>query len=204
MGGHPDLYNHLLSVNMRSLLIPIVISVLFESVSLCFADSGFTWYFRGSPGPGTNYTFVVRAGERDRWDSSSRKSPPLPPGTALRLAREFVQKVAPKSKESVHFAIPGGRTLIGPVVWEVYDVRLDPFVDSAGHEHWIYVIHFVSAISGTGRSGPPDMEVPVRMDGTIPEPVISTTDPLGAASGSQPSRSETNTTSSAAGSRRSP
>src|ERR1035441_5613434 len=178
---------------MRSLFLPVVISLLFESVSLCFADS-FTWYFRGSPGPGTNYTFVVRAAERDRWDSSSRKSPPLSPGKALRLAREFVQKVAPKSKESVHFAMPGGPTLIGPVVWEVYEVRLVPyligpvvwevyevrlvpFVDSAGHEHWIYAIHFVSAISGTGRSGPPDITVPVRMDGTIPEPVISTAEP---------------------------
>jgi hypothetical protein len=97
-------------------------------------------------------------GKKDRWDSASLDSPPLQPGGAIQLARKFMQKV------------PLGE---GWATWRMDHVRLLRSEDSEGHEEWLYVVYFYAANPGTLRSGPPDMSIPVRMDGTIPEPVIT-------------------------------
>jgi len=173
--------------------------------SLCSAAT-FKWMFHGHI-KGADYTFNVVMGERDRWDSSSQEQPPLAPGKAVRLARQFMQKIAPEGSEPVHFAMPGDTSpRSGYVHWTVSQVRLLPYVDEAGHELWVYAVSFHAIISGTGRSGPPDIEVPIRMDGTIPEPVVSkgNPNPQGGANGRQPAGSGTNQTSSAAASRRCP
>ena len=156
---------------------------------------------------GADYKFNVPLGERDRWNSSSQEQPPLAPGKAVQLARRFLEQIAPQSKEPIHFVMPGDTSpRSGYSTWEIDQVLLLRHVDDAGHEQWVYVVSFYSMMSGTGRSGPADIEVPVRMDGTIPEPVVSKGDPnpQGGANGRQPVGSETNRTPAAAASRRSP
>ena len=193
---------------MRNVFIAIVLWLGSASASFCSGE-GFKWIFRGYPLEGVEYTFTVPLGEKDRWDSVSQETPPLSPGKALRLARDYIEKIAPLSKEPIPFpfpAMPGENTPRSTyITWEVSDVRLLRYVNAAGHEHWIYVVSIDKMMKGVGRTmSRPDMQVPVRMDGSIPEPVISKPNPPGGASGRQPSGSETNRTSSAAGSRRSP
>ena len=185
--------------------ITIAFWLICESVSLCSAET-FTWMFHGRLS-GAEYRFNVPLGEKDRWDSSSQETPPLAPGKAVQLTRQFVQKVSPQSSEPIHPVMPGDTSpRTAYVTWEIDQVRLLRHVDPAGHEQWVYVVSLYSMISGIGRSGPPDIEVPVRMDGTIPEPVISkgTPNPQGGANGRQPSSLETNRPAAAAAPRRSP
>jgi hypothetical protein len=99
-------------------------------------------------------------GEKDQWDSSAQESPPLLPGKAIRLAKEFMQRFPPP---------PGTR-------WQVEQVKLLRYAGSEDEEHeqWLYVVVFNYKIPGRGRQMPrSDIEVPVRMDGTIPEPESS-------------------------------
>ena len=150
----------ILGINMKALLTVIAVALACQSVSLCWAGgSGLTWNLKGSPPWGTTYRFDVRMGEKDRWDSASQETPPLQPGKAIRLAKRYLAKV------------PLGA---GWTEWRMNDVRMLRSADSEGHEEWLYVVYFYAANPGTMRSGPPDMSIPVRMDGTIPEPVITT------------------------------
>jgi hypothetical protein len=145
---------------MKALLaVTIIIALVCGSANCCLAGgSGLTWNLKGSPPWGTTYKFDVLMGEKDRWDSASQETPPLQPGKAIQLARKFMKK------------IPLGE---GWSEWRMDHVRLLRGSDSEGHEEWLYVVYFYAGKPKTMRSGPPDMSVPVRMDGTIPEPVIS-------------------------------
>jgi len=144
---------------MKTLLSVIIISFACESVSLCTAGSSYMIrHFTGTPPWGTTYKFDVRMGEKDRWDSVSQETPPLQPGKAIQLAKQFMQKV------------PLGT---GWAMWRMEDVRLLLFEDSEGHEEWLYVVDFDATNPNTSKNGGPDMSIPVRMDGTIPEPEIT-------------------------------
>jgi hypothetical protein len=193
---------------MKHISLITALCLISGTSSFC-SEGGFTWIFTGSPREGLEYKFNVPLGEKDRWDSVAQETPPLSPGKALRLAREYVEKVAPQSKEPVPWPFPvrpGEKPHPATyVTWEVSDVKLLRHVTSAGDEQWLYVVSINKMMKGVGRQMPrPDVQIPVRMDGTIPEPAISNPDPQGAANGWQPFRSETNRTSAAAAPRRSP
>ena len=149
---------------MRTLLALLIVSVICEWNNSSLAaeghgGSGLTWKLKGgAPDGDATYAFDVRMGEKDRWDPALQDQPPLSPGKAIRLAKEFMQKV------------PLGK---GSSMWRMNTVRLLRSEDREGREEWLYVVDFYEASPHEGRSGPPDMTVPVRMDGTIPEPIIS-------------------------------
>ena len=69
----------------------------------------------------------------------------------------------------------------GWVRWEmsVGGVTLYRMPNVAAREEWIYLIRFHAVYKGPEtRSAPyPEVYVPVRMDGTIPEPVVEKKNP---------------------------
>jgi len=110
----------------------------------------------GYPLKGVVYKFVVYTGEKDRWDSATQYAPPLPPGKAARAAKEFVGKVPLRDDMKV---------------WSLATITLRRM--SLAPEEWVYVVHFDAVPKSGGWTGPvPSIEVPVRMDGAIPEPVV--------------------------------
>ncbi len=144
---------------MKTILGMVAVLFVCESFSLCSAgDSGLTWNLKGSSPGGSIYQFDVRMGEKDRWDSGSQKTPPLEPGKAIQLANQFMQKVP-----------LGGAWK----AWRLDKVEMLRSLGPEGHEEWLYVVRFYASIPGTLTTGGPDMSVPVRMNGTIPEPSIS-------------------------------
>ncbi len=144
---------------MKALLATIIITLVCRSANCYLAGgSGLTWNLKGSPPSGMTYKFDVLMGEKDRWDSTMQESPPLQPGKAMQLARQFMKN------------IPLGE---GWSEWRMDHVKMLRSVDSDGHEEWLYVVYFYAAKPKTLTSGAPNMSIPVRMDGTIPEPVIS-------------------------------
>lgn len=138
----------------------LILAVFFcDSFRLCLAGgSGLSWNLMGSPPGGGTYTFDVQMGEKDRWDSASQEIPPLEPGKAIQLARRFLQKVP----------LEGGWK-----EWRLDKVQMLRSADSDGREEWLYVVRFYAVMPGKLTSGAPDMNIPVRMDGTIPEPEIT-------------------------------
>ena len=190
--------------------IPFIIAAwLIAGTSSFCSEGAFRWIFTGCPREGVEYTFNVSLGEKDRWDSFAQETPPLSPGKALRLATNYIERLAPQSEQPVPWPFP---TMAGEkphpptyATWQVSDAKLLRYVSSAGDEQWIYVVSVNKMLKGVGRQMPrPDMQIPVRMDGTIPEPVISKPNLQGGANGRQPFSSETNRTPAAAASRRSP
>ena len=143
------------------ILALIVVFLVCGSVTLCRAGgSGLTWNLKGSQPWGTTYKFDVLMGEKDRWDSGTQETPPLQPGKATQLAKKFMKK------------IPLGE---GWTTWKMENVEMLRSEDTEGHEEWLYVVNFYATVPRAMRSGPPDMRIPVRMDGTIPDPVVSKT-----------------------------
>jgi hypothetical protein len=112
--------------------------------------------FQGYPDKDKVYTFEVYTGERDRWDPNTTDSPPLAPGKALRIAREFVKKV------------PLPETMSG---WDLERLTFTPM--SQNPPEWIYLIRFSGHPAGNWNGPVPWIDVPVRMDDTIPEPEIT-------------------------------
>ena len=148
---------------MKTLVAAVVICLFCEvgsssSAGEAHRGTGFTWNIKGTSPNGDKYAFNVRMSEKDRWDPASQDASPLPPGKAIRLAEEFIAKV-PLGE---HYSL-----------WRMGDVRLLHGKDMEGHEEWLYVVDFWAANPHQIRSGMPDMSVPVRMDGTIPEPIVS-------------------------------
>jgi hypothetical protein len=82
--------------------------------------------------------------------------PPVSPGKALRLAREFTNKIPLEQ---------------GFTRWSVNDVRLLRSGPD-DHEEWVYVVQFYAMMPGGLRGGEADLTVPVRLDGTVPKPTI--------------------------------
>jgi hypothetical protein len=144
---------------LRALLVTFLICVC-NNLSLASEDhsgSGLTWKFEGGLGD-VIYAFDVRMTAKDRWDPALKDAPPLLPGKAIRLAKDFLRNV------------PLGKDWS---MWRMHTLRLLRSEDQDGLEEWLYVVDFYAANPRQGRSGPPDMSIPVRMDGTIPEPLVS-------------------------------
>ena len=120
--------------------------------------SGLTWNLSGTAPGDITYAFDVAMGAKDRWNPETQESPPLEPGKAIQLAKEFIQQVP-----------LGGDWK----EWRLEQVQMLRSVDPKGLEEWLYVVRFYAVIPGTLTTGGPVMNVPIRMDGTIPDSVIS-------------------------------
>ncbi len=108
----------------------------------------------GYPVEGVVYKFEVYTGLKDRWDSTKQDAPPLAPGRALRAAKQFISKV-PLREDMKE--------------WGLRDITLQ----TLSPDEWVYVVHFdANPKSGVWNGPVPWIAVPVRMDGTIPKPVI--------------------------------
>jgi hypothetical protein len=135
---------------MKLLLYAALLASTSTDLSAGHAD----WH--GYPVNDKVYTFEVYTGERDRWDPNITDSPPLAPGKALRTAREFVKRV------------PFPETMSG---WDSDSLTLK--LMSQNPPEWIYVIRFNGRPVGNWNGPVPWIDVPVRMDNTIPEPKIT-------------------------------
>jgi len=142
---------------MKKTLAVVIVALVF---SLPLSSIAGHVYFTGDTWVGV-YKFDVPTGERDRWDSARQDTPPLPPGKALRVAKEFARDV-PLPKGWLRWVPePGGVVM--------YCVST-----SGAPEEWIYVIRFYAIPEGQPRNPPyPEINIPVRMDGSIPEPVVT-------------------------------
>src|SRR5713226_1504810 len=106
------------------------------------------------------YTFEVYTGATDKWDSATSDEPPLAPGKAIRIATKFVRTVPVRD---------------GMKGWRLRNIKLQRMSYTDGPEEWIYVAHFDGDPGANGPwNGPvPWIEVPVRLDRTVPEPSIT-------------------------------
>lgn len=141
---------------MKGLLIAVV---ALGVCGLCPISLGGHAYFTGDTWIG-RYKFDVPTDERDRWNSAVQDAPPLLPGKAIRIAKEFVHRVP---------------LYQGWDRWEVAigGVSLYRLSTSEAQEEWVYVIRFIGIPKGPSANPPyPEVNVPVRMDGTIPRFVV--------------------------------
>jgi hypothetical protein len=115
----------------------------------------------GYPTKQATYKFDFSTGAKDKWDATKVDEPPLAPGKAIRIATKFVQTV-PVEK--------------GMKGWRLNNVELEQMSHTGGPEEWIYIVHFDAepdAQSGAWNGPVPEMAVPVRLDGTVPDPKIT-------------------------------
>ena len=56
--------------------------------------------------------------------------------------------------------------------WDMWTVQLLRLPNPEGREEWVYIVRFSAVHKRRMVNGPPSMDVPVRMDGTIPKPVV--------------------------------
>jgi hypothetical protein len=141
--------------------LAVVLIVLVTSASADQIPVGPT-YWKTYPRLGVTYTFSFDAGEQDKWDSTKQDAPPLLPGKAARIAKEFVAKVSQDNE------FKG---------WFLETITLKPFWMGLA-ETWVYVVQFSAVPKAPVWNGPlPEMQVPVRMDGTIPKPLIEGENP---------------------------
>ena len=134
--------------------------IIFFAFFLCSygAYAGGKGQWTTHPAEDVTYRFYVDTGEKDRWDSSKQEEPPLAPGKAARVAKEFVTKV------------PMWR---GMKEWSLRKITLEQ-LSPAPNEEWVYIIQFGGVLSelATWDGHLPLIDIPVRMDGTIPKPLI--------------------------------
>jgi len=107
---------------------------------------------------GTIWKFDIYTNAADQWDSSKLEHPPLSPKKAKDLATTFMKRV------------PLGNTM---TAWAVSTITLRLMSGDQRPEHWIYEVHFDAVPPGVWNGPVPWFTVPVRMDGTIPEPKIT-------------------------------
>jgi hypothetical protein len=95
---------------------------------------------------------------RDVWDETTAATPPLSPGAAIRIAREYVRLVrVPDYTDG----------------WVVDSLSLRRLAVSGGTGEWVYFVHFQSAPqSGVGPDHAPRLQVPVRFDGMVPPGIV--------------------------------
>ena len=106
---------------------------------------------------GAVYTFELYTDSTDHWDSRRHENPPFAPGNAMTVAVEFMED------------IPLGENMYA---WDLSTITLQRM--SKEPEHWIYIVHFDSDPGMQPWNGPlPWFEVLVRMNGTIPTPVLT-------------------------------
>ncbi len=134
---------------------PILFLALVTCACASYAGGRAEW--TSYPREGVVCKFEVYSGEKDRWDSTKRDAPPLAPGKAARLAKKFAATI-PLSEEMKEWTVE-----------EIKLTRLSP----GPEEEWVYVVHFDGVPKPDTWNGPvPWIDVPVRMDGTIPKPLI--------------------------------
>jgi len=107
------------------------------------------------PPDGTIWEFEIYTDDTDQWDSSKSEHPPLSPKNAKDLATAFMQRV------------PLGDKMTG---WSITTITLRRMSEEP--EQWIYEAHFIAIPPGDWNGPLPWFTVPVRMDGSIPEPMI--------------------------------
>jgi hypothetical protein len=105
---------------------------------------------------GRNYDTVITKSNLEmapRW-SADQDNPPLSVRAAEKKARDCIKRVVPKSEQ-----------------WVLRRISLEP----VGQDGWIYVVEFTAHQRGqTFIGGVETFAVPVLMNGSIPEPRIST------------------------------
>lgn len=109
-----------------------------------------------SPDMGTMYTFKIVASKDDQWDSKKEEYPALSPKKAQQVAVDFMKRV------------PAGEHMGG---WEVSHISLKTLGRTP--EEWHYMIQFLgvpkTGLSGAWNGPVPQFDVPVRLNGKIPE-----------------------------------
>lgn len=140
---------------MKSTIKLIIVSILCVWRANCLAGHIELY---GFPVNGTNYVFDVYTGVKDKWDFAKSDEPPLAPGKAIRLATKFVQNVPVKN---------------GMKGWMLNNIKLEQMSYTGGSEEWIYVAHFDADPGAVWNGSLPWIEVPVKLDGTVPEPTIA-------------------------------
>ena len=111
---------------------------------------------KGYPPDGTIWSFEIYTDATDAWDSAKAENPPLSEKKAKELATAFMKRV------------PFGDKMLG---WDIQTITLRRM--SAEPEQWIYEVHFSAVPPGVWNGPLPWFTVPVRMDGSIPEPKIT-------------------------------
>lgn len=133
--------------------------LLFSAFASGTVYAGGQWECRGDTYlEGMTYKFEVYPGEKDRWDSAKHDAPPVAPGKPIRAAQKFVA------------AVPLMHSM---KEWSIQSISLERLSPSPD-EKWVYVVHFYADLKPniSWEGPPPWIDVPVRMDGTIPEPVV--------------------------------
>jgi hypothetical protein len=108
---------------------------------------------------GTSYIYEVQSDSRDHWDPIMDDNPPLTPGDAAYAAQIYMQE------------IPLPENARG---WELRAITLEQI--SYEPDHWVYVIRFLGEADPetVGGSVMPWFAILVRLDGTIPSPLVQT------------------------------
>jgi len=120
----------------------------------CLAGHG-EW--SGYPTKDVVYKFEVYTGTADQWDSASTPTPALSPGKASLAAKQFVRTVPLRDDMKE---------------WDLQSIALKRMASSP--EEWIYIVRFDATPKANVWNGPvPWIEVPVRLDGTIPKPKVT-------------------------------
>lgn len=106
---------------------------------------------------GTSYIYEVRSDSRDFWDADINVNPPLDPGDAATAASDYMQ------------AIPLPEHARG---WELRAITLEQIAFEP--DHWIYIVRFLGEADPeqVDNAAMPWFAIIVRMDGTIPIPLI--------------------------------
>jgi hypothetical protein len=107
---------------------------------------------------GTIYIYEVSTDSRDWWDADIDDNPPLSPSDAIAAASIHMGLIPlPENTEA----------------WELSTITLEQI--SYDPDHWVYVVLFHGKPDPEAMAHNPQLywfATLVRMDGTIPEPVI--------------------------------
>ena len=136
----------------------IIMALVLLTALISFAVGNRCEYHYDSAGK-LKLIFEINFDERDEWDSSTSERPPLSPKKARELATEFFKRIPFNTDMSK---------------WSIKKIDLRRMPGESGDqqpEHWIYEITFETIHQKTVVNVP-FLTVPVRMDGTIPEPKI--------------------------------
>jgi hypothetical protein len=111
----------------------------------------------GAPGPAVEFP----PDESDRWDKTLADEPPLAPGAAIRIARKFMRTMRlPDSTDD----------------WMLDRLTLQRLSLPGGPEEWVYLADFYAepADRPAWRGPLVRLQVPVRLNGRIPETFTAT------------------------------
>ncbi len=97
---------------------------------------------------------------RDTWDDTASDMPPLAPGAAMRIAKNYVLRVrVPDNTEG----------------WVLDSIALHRMSFFGSAEEWVYLANFKSAPRSSDEDSvlpPVALQLPVRFDGTVPPGLV--------------------------------